>query len=232
VASKDTQRKLTSKTNKSGDYIQIGLGPGAYTVTAEKDAMSQAYDATVRLANPATVNFQLVPGMKAGVDMSAESAKQQGALKLALDGAVAASTAKDHDGAIAKFNEALALKPDCANCVYGIGYEHIQKKEYDKAEAMLKKSLEMNPNLAEAYSALATMYNAQKRFDEAAKAGGKRRVSRVERPAAPGTPTCSTTRASSSGTAARSRKPRSCSSRHWPPTQAMRTPTISSAWRT
>ncbi len=33
----DTGRKFTVKTNRRGEYLQIGLSGGAYTVQAEKD---------------------------------------------------------------------------------------------------------------------------------------------------------------------------------------------------
>jgi tetratricopeptide (TPR) repeat protein len=172
IAYKDTSRKHTVKTDKGGNYIQIGLAPGDVEVLAEKDNMSMSYPARVQVRQPATINFQLVPGMKAGgPPVSAEMAKEQAALKVLLDAAVAAGTAGDHDTAIAKFNEAIAMRPDCANCYYGMGFELSQKKDYEKAEAALKKAIELKPDLGDAYSALATIYNAQKRFDEAAKAG-------------------------------------------------------------
>ena len=36
----DTGRKFTVKTNRSGEFLQIGLAGGAYTVQAEKDKLS------------------------------------------------------------------------------------------------------------------------------------------------------------------------------------------------
>src|SRR5687767_10374300 len=63
VSYKETSRKHTTKTNKSGEFIQIGLMPGNYEVSAEKDGMSQVFDVRVQISQAATVNFQLVPGM-------------------------------------------------------------------------------------------------------------------------------------------------------------------------
>jgi tetratricopeptide (TPR) repeat protein len=171
VQKETTSRRYESKTNKRGEFIQIGLTPGNYQVSAESGEMSQGFDVAVRIGQSADVNFQLQPGQKLGVKLSPEQIKAQEALKASLDAAVAASTAKDHDTAIAKFGEAIALRPECSSCYYGMGFEHLQKKEYDKAEVALKKAIELKPDYGDAYSALATMYNAQKRFDEAAKAG-------------------------------------------------------------
>jgi tetratricopeptide (TPR) repeat protein len=173
ISMKETaSRRYESKSNKRGEFIQIGLTPGAYQVLAEKDGMSQQFDAAVKIGQQTDVNFQLVPGQKAGMpQLTPEQIKNQEALKGALDAAVAASQAKDHDTAITKFNEAITLRPDCASCYYGMGFELSQKKEYDKAEAALKKAIELKPDYGEAYGTLATIYNAQKKFDEAAKAG-------------------------------------------------------------
>jgi tetratricopeptide (TPR) repeat protein len=42
------------------------------------------------------------------------------------------------------------------------------KKDYGKAEEAFKKSMELRPNDAEVYSEMANMYNAQRKFDDAA----------------------------------------------------------------
>jgi hypothetical protein len=37
-----TGRRFETKTNKKGEYFQIGLNPGSYKVTAEKDKLASA----------------------------------------------------------------------------------------------------------------------------------------------------------------------------------------------
>ena len=49
----------------------------------------------------------------------------------------------------------------------------MQKKDYDEAEAAYKKAIEVKPNSADAYNGLANVYNAQKKFDQAAEASAK-----------------------------------------------------------
>jgi tetratricopeptide (TPR) repeat protein len=44
------------------------------------------------------------------------------------------------------------------------------KQQYTEAEASFKKVLELKPDSAEAYTALANLYNSQKKFDLAAEA--------------------------------------------------------------
>jgi tetratricopeptide (TPR) repeat protein len=164
-------RTYEVKTNKKGEFIQIGLPPGRYKVTAEKEKLgAQSFDARVRLGEAAEVNFALDPRI-AGPTKE-DAAKAEAVKKLFEDG-VAASRSNDYDGALAKFNEALGLLPTCYDCYYNIGFAHAQKKEFDKAEESFKKALELKADYAEAYNGLATVYNAQKRFDDAQAASQK-----------------------------------------------------------
>jgi tetratricopeptide (TPR) repeat protein len=164
-------RKYEVKTNKKGEFIQIGLTPGQYKVTAEKDKLAQAFDARVRLGETTEVRFKLAPG--AGTTASKEAAEKGAKIKGLFDEGVIASKAGDNDGAIAKFSEALALLPECYDCLYNIGFAYTQKKEYEKAEEAFKKSLEIKADYIEAYNGLATVYNAQKKFADAAEASNK-----------------------------------------------------------
>lgn len=163
-------RKYETKTNKKGEFIQIGLQPGNYRVTAEKEKVgAQTYDVRVRLGNAAEVNFQLSPANASGKPMTKEEAAKLTAFKGAFDAGVAASNAGNHDEAVAKFTEALGVQPDCYACQFNIGGSYAQKKDYAKAEEAFKKAMTMKPDSAEPYNALANIYNATRRFDEAAK---------------------------------------------------------------
>jgi tetratricopeptide (TPR) repeat protein len=169
-------RQFETKTNRKGDFIQIGLQPGNYKVTAEKEGMSQAFDVRVRLGAAAEVNFQLVPGMVAGAGgggMSKEDAEKLAQLRAVVDAGAAANQAGNYDEAIAKFTEAIALRPSCHSCYYAIGVAHARKKEFEQAEAALKKAVELKADYAEAYDELATVYNNQKKFDLAAEASAQ-----------------------------------------------------------
>lgn len=165
-------RKHQTKTNKRGEFIQIGLFPGNYSVTAEKDKMTQSFDVRVRLGSQAEVNFQLAPGSGAGRASKEDLAKADN-LKKAFEEGVTFSRAGSYDEAIAKFNEALAIVPNCADCYYNIGFAYAQQKKYSEAEGAFKKALEVNPEYVDAYNGLANVYNAQKKFDEAAAASAE-----------------------------------------------------------
>ena len=168
-------RKFTVKTNRRGEYIQIGLPPGQYKLTATKDALSDSRQQRISL-DQAEVNFTLVPGGSGG-DISPEDRKKNDARIAAIKGnfeaGVTASNAGNYDEAIAKFNAVLVEAPKCTECYTNIAAVYMRKKEYDQAEAMYKKALEVNPNAADAYNGLATIYNAQKKFDQAAEASAQ-----------------------------------------------------------
>jgi Tfp pilus assembly protein PilF len=167
-------RKFEVKTNRSGEFIQIGLPPGNYKVTASKDGMSQSFTQRVGL-DMVEINFALKPG--ATGEMSEEEAKaaeaKRTALKTAFEAGVALSNEGKHDEAIAKFNEVIAGAPNCTECYMNIATIQTRKKDFDAAEATYKKAIEINPKSADAYNGLATVYNAQRKFDQAAEASAE-----------------------------------------------------------
>jgi tetratricopeptide (TPR) repeat protein len=165
-------RSYTVKTNKKGEYTQIGLVPGNYKVTATKEKVgTQSFDGRVRLGDTLECNFKLDPSVSTGP--SKEEVAKIAAIKKLFDDGVAASRSGDNDGAIAKFNEAVGIMPTCYDCYYNIGYAYAQKKEYDKAEEAFKKSIELKADYVEAYNGLAQIYNAQKKFEDAQAASQK-----------------------------------------------------------
>jgi len=167
-------RKFNVTTNKKGEYIQIGLPPGQYKITAAKDGLSAGQDQRIGL-DAAEVNLTLRPGTAA--DMSPEERKKAEAKNAAIRGAFEAgvklSSENKYDEAIAKFNEVVAAVPKCVECLTNIASLQLAKKDYEAAEGTYKKALEVNPSSAEAYNGLANIYNAQKKFDQAAEASAQ-----------------------------------------------------------
>jgi tetratricopeptide (TPR) repeat protein len=124
----------------------------------------------VRIAGAAPVTLVLGAG---GGAMSPEAAAKTAELKKSFEEGVAASRAGNHDAAITAFEHAATLNEKCFDCYYNIAFSQAQKKDYDKAEAAYKKAIEIKPDYAEAYNGLANIYNAQRKFDEAATASAK-----------------------------------------------------------
>lgn len=160
-------RKLSTKTDRRGEFVQLGLQSGGYRVTATVDKLGTGFaDVRVRVGNTAEVTITLSP-LPPGTDPAIA------AMKTAFDDGVAASRAGDYDQAIAKFEAAVAAQPGCYECFYNIGFAYLQKKDEKQAEAQWKRALEVKADHAETLNALANLYNSQKRFDEAAAVSAK-----------------------------------------------------------
>lgn len=156
------------KTNKKGEFVQLGVFPGNYTISAEKDDGKASIDMPVSIGENPDVNLKL-----SHAGPSAEAVAKAAALQKVFDDGVAASKAGNYDESIAKFNEAIGIAPNCADCYYNIGFAHMQKKEWDEAEASFKKAIEIKADYCEAWSGLANLYNAGKKLDQALEASGK-----------------------------------------------------------
>jgi tetratricopeptide (TPR) repeat protein len=166
-------RKFEVKSDRRGEFIQIGLPPGNYKVTATVDKLGTVSQNTrVSLNRTAEVEFNFAKAAAAG-GMDPAAAAKANALKKAFEEGVAATQTKDFDLAIQKFNEAAAAAPNCYDCYYNIGFAYSQKKDDKQAEAAWLKAVELKADYSEALNALATLYNNQKRFDEAAAMSGK-----------------------------------------------------------
>jgi tetratricopeptide (TPR) repeat protein len=163
-----TNGREETTTNAKGEFALAGLAPGNYRITADKSALgSQSFEARVRIAQAAEVNFQLLPAWR---DPSKEDAAIAAESRKIFDEAVQASRLGNFDDAIAGFEKVLESIPSCGDCLYNIGNAYAQKKEYDKAEAAFRRALDIKPDDAEAYVGLANIYSAQRKFDQASAA--------------------------------------------------------------
>ena len=153
-------RNAETKTNNKGEYVQVGLQSGAYTVTVAKDKVGQAaQQVTVSQGTPAEANFTLSP--------TSGMSPEQKAVQEAAASAIEALRAGRDDEAITKLNDVVAKLPTCSDCYYNLGIAYSHKQQWDAAEAALKKSIELKPTNPDPYNGLANVYNAQKKFDDA-----------------------------------------------------------------
>jgi tetratricopeptide (TPR) repeat protein len=166
-----TTRRMETKTNRSGEFLQIGLTSGAYKVTASKDGVgTQTLTTQVMQRENAPLSFRISPAAAAP---AGEANKEALAIQAAAGSALDAMRAGRYDEAIASFNEVLLKVPTCAECYYNIGLAHSNKREFADAESSFLKALELDPKSADAYTGLANIYNAQRKFEEAAEASAK-----------------------------------------------------------
>ena len=169
IEATEATRKAETKTNRNGEFLQVGLASGRYNVTVTKDTLKQTLPAQVSQGRPAELQFQLSPTS----GMTPEQAKAQAELQTLAAGAIASMKAGNNDEAIRQFNDIVAKIPTCADCYYNLGVAHTNKQQYAEAEAAFKKVAELRPTSPDAFTGLANLYNAQKKFDLAAEASSK-----------------------------------------------------------
>jgi Flp pilus assembly protein TadD len=149
-------RNAETKTNNKGEYVQVGLQSGAYTVTVSKDKVGQAAaKVTVSQGTPVEQNFTLTA-------TSGMSPVQEAAAS-----AIESLRAGKDDEAIAKLNDVVTKIPNCSDCYYNLGLAYTHKQDWPSAEAALKKAIELKPTSPDPYNGLANVYNAEKKFDDA-----------------------------------------------------------------
>ena len=123
-----------SKTNKKGEYMQIGLRPGTWKFSYTKEGF-QLFSSPARISlGEATV----LPDVKLGSGKPAAAAGAEDLQKV-FGEAVAKLQASDFDGAIAAFDALILKNPSLAEAHYNKGFAQYQKKDYANAEASLKR---------------------------------------------------------------------------------------------
>jgi tetratricopeptide (TPR) repeat protein len=183
----DTGTKpMQTKTSKKGEYLQVGLAPGHYKITAGKGDLTVTKDTQIHL-DMTNLDFTLSAAESRG-NMSKEDAakaKARGeALQKSFQDGVDLSNQGKTDEAIAKFQEVATAIPNCAECYANIGTVRARaavnlqdaaarQKQYEDAEAAFKTAIEKKPDFCEAYTGLANVYNAEKKFDLAVEAQKK-----------------------------------------------------------
>jgi Flp pilus assembly protein TadD len=161
-------RKLETKTDKRGEFIQLLTEGGQYKITATDPKIGSVSNRTaVRLGRVSDMVIVLVP------TTAANDAAKAAELKKAFEEGVTASRGGRHDEAIEKFKAAIEMAPQCFDCHFNIGVAYMAKKDEKAAEAAWKQALEVKADYPEALNALSTLYNNQKRFDEAAAMSAK-----------------------------------------------------------
>jgi tetratricopeptide (TPR) repeat protein len=159
-------RKYVTKSDRNGEFTQIGITPGAYTVQADKDKLSQAFQVRVNVGDAKEVNFVLKPG--AGGMTKEEAEKRVAGIQAKFAQAASLGNEGKFDEAIELYNQVIADFPACHECYINIGAIHTRKKDWPAAEAAYKKAIELKADAPEPYNGLANLYNAQQKFKEAA----------------------------------------------------------------
>lgn len=168
-------RSYEVTTNAEGEYLQMGLVRGPYTLTAIKEGAG-INRAAIQLTAGQQLEHDLTLRTLEEVYRDAVSEEERAALDAraattdAFDQGLAAAREGDLQGAVVLFRTALETTPDCVECQRNLGLVLGQLQAWDEAEAALREALALDPDNPETYEGLASIYNAQRRFDDAAEA--------------------------------------------------------------
>jgi tetratricopeptide (TPR) repeat protein len=161
-------RKYETKTNKRGEYTQVGLQVGDYKITATKEGYQGSYvTLRVGLGEPVQVpEMKLVPAAVAqaaagggGPTQAQISADFKAAYDLLQQGQL--------DAAEAAYKAILVKTPDIPEVYFNLGHIAEKRKDHAAAEAAYTKALAIKPGYADAIIELAEVYQSSGQGDKA-----------------------------------------------------------------
>jgi len=166
-------RKQTTKSNKKGEFTQVGLSPGIYRVTATKDGYQGGYiDVKIGLGDATYLpDLKLVSAAAARTAAAggADVEKANAELRQLVKDAQAFAAEKKYDEAIAAFQGVLTRGVAAPEEVhFRIGQLQAEKKDWAAAEASYLKALEIKPGHSAVTLELANVYQLSGQRDKAA----------------------------------------------------------------
>ncbi len=159
-------RKFEVKTNKKGEWMQVGMQPGPYTFTASKEGFQPGViDTRVTLGDATAVpDFMLKTLAQA---QAAQPGGDVAALRAEFQKAVDLQGAGKLDEAEAAYKAILEKRPDLAAVHQNLGQLYLAKKDYPAAEAALSMGLEIDPSSSDISTLLARTYQESGQPDKA-----------------------------------------------------------------
>jgi tetratricopeptide (TPR) repeat protein len=171
---------FTVKTNNNGEWVRAGLrSVGRWAITVRKgNLVGRVNSVAAPLSTAETVpDIVIRPGSLdpvAPVDSAA--AAEQAEVAKAMTEANAAMAAGNYDLVITRFTELTTKRKDCAACFVRIGDAYQKKNDAAAAEKAYQSAIEVGGtgrDAADAYGALAILYNQQGKLADASKMSQK-----------------------------------------------------------
>lgn len=155
--------RYTLKTNKKGEFIQIGLAPGYYQVRCEKDGYAPLVnEVRVHISEIVEKEFILSPvegpSSPEKIPGQEESSK---ASKLFQQG--------KYEEAVKLYQEAVEKNPDDPIYFYNLGIAYMRLNKIDEAIEALKKMIEIQPESFLALKYLGELYAKKGDYEKSSK---------------------------------------------------------------
>jgi tetratricopeptide (TPR) repeat protein len=160
-------RKFETKSNKKGEFIQVGMAPGPYKFTATKDGFQGTFVETRVSLGDATQIPDLVLKAAGSAGAGGGGASAADVLRAEFKQALDLTQAGKLDEAEAAYKGIAAKDPTIPEVYQNLGYVYSQKKDWANAEAALSRALELKPGSSELSSALAKVYQDSGQPDKA-----------------------------------------------------------------
>jgi Flp pilus assembly protein TadD len=158
-------RKYEVKTNEKGEYMQVGLAPGRYRFTANKEGyVTATLDIAVAMGLATRIPELKIVGKAAA---AAAANPNDAAVREKFTEGVELARAGKLDEAEALFNEILELQPGVPEVYNGLGYVYAQRKDWAQAEQHYMSAIDLRPGDPEFTRALARMYQDSGQEDKA-----------------------------------------------------------------
>jgi tetratricopeptide (TPR) repeat protein len=166
-------RKFETKTNKKGEFTQVGLTSGMYDLTVSKEGYQpELTGGRVNLGDP--TYFKDIKLKKAGAGAAAAGGPNAAdQLRASFKAALDLTQAGKLDEAEAAYKELLTKAPSIPEIHYNLAFVYTQKKDWASAEASYQKALELKPDYSDAMLALTRMYQDSGQQQKAVEFMGK-----------------------------------------------------------
>ena len=159
-------RKMETKTNKKGEFTQVGMYPGGYKITVTKEGFTPAViEHRISMGEPTYLPDIKMITVEAARAASGDKGREE--LTASFKKAIDLTQAGQFDEAEAAYKEILVKSPSVAEVHYNLGYIYSQKKDWPAAEAAYVKAIEIRPAYGEAYTALSRVYSQSGQPDKA-----------------------------------------------------------------
>jgi tetratricopeptide (TPR) repeat protein len=153
-----------TRTNKKGEYVQSGLYPGRWRLTASKEGYETKGLESDISSEPMEIPDIVLPKAK---PVEEGPKVVQVDLRAKFTEAVELTRTGKLDEAEAIFKELLEPMADVPELHQNLGYLYAQKKDWAKAEASYLKALELKPGDSAIISGLAEVYEESGQKDKA-----------------------------------------------------------------
>ncbi len=159
-------RKFETKTNKKGEYTQVGLQGGIYEINITKEGFQVGQTGgRVSLGDP---TYMAEVKLRAGKTAAAAGAdKAIDELRAQFTKAAELAQSGKHEEAEVIYKDLLVKNPSVPELHYNLGFIYQQRKDWAAAEAAFKKAIEIRPAYSEAQTALASVYQSSGQGDKA-----------------------------------------------------------------